>query len=119
MAEIQIGSPSEGVTISVKDSQNPAQAEGWVNGEVVVKVAAWSARYAAQFLEDDFHEFAGSLRALIEEAPSQPASFFSSDGYLDLKLTSDELGHVNVMGEAWDRRKQWERWSALLPERPK
>jgi hypothetical protein len=101
MAEILIGSASEGVTIAVRDGQSPRQSEGWVEGEVTLKVAAWSGRYAAQFLEDDLHEFAAGLRKIVEAA-SEPALFSSADGYLDLKLTRDELGRVAVTGEAWD-----------------
>jgi hypothetical protein len=80
-----------------------------VNAEVAVRMHVWSARYAAQFLEDDFHEFADGLR-MLSESPSKPAILFSSDGYPDLTLTRDELGHVDVKGEAWDTP----RWGAHL-----
>ena len=107
MTEIEIGSPSEGVVVSVRESQKP-DPEGWVDAEVAVKVGAWSGRYAAEFLEDDLSRFVEGLKVL-SESPST-AVLSSMDGYLDLTLTRDGLGHVVVSGEAWDRP----RWGAHL-----
>ncbi len=108
--EILIGSQHEGVTVSVGDDQLP-DSEGWVDSEVMVRAGAWSGRYGAQFLKDDFSLFVRGLAALEErfvrglaalEEPPPSAVLASTDGYLDLTLTaSSKLGHVAVSGEAW------------------
>jgi hypothetical protein len=108
MADIRIGNLTESVIISVRDSTKP-DPEGWVNAEIAVKVRAWFGRYAAQFLEDDFQAFAAELRPLSEHL-APPAGLESTDGYLNITMTRDELGHVDVRGEAWDTP----RWGAHL-----
>ena len=50
---------------------------------------------------DDLSWFVEDLK-VISETPST-AVLSSMDGYLDLKLTRDGLGHVVASGEAWDR----------------
>ena len=108
MTEIRIGRTSEEVTIRLRDSEKP-DPEGWVNADVALKMHAWSGLFAAQFLEDDFGVFAQDLRRL-SDGLAPPAQLFSTDGYLEITLTRDELGHVDVTGEAWDTP----RWGAHL-----
>ena len=98
--EIRIGSQSEGVLVALRHPQDIERSEGWIDAEVEVRAGAWRGHYAAQFLHDDLVAFAEGLCSL--EEPGRQAILSSTDGYLDLQLTRDELGHVEVSGEAWD-----------------
>ena len=108
MTDIRIGRTSEEVIIRLGDSAKP-DAEGWVDAEVALKMHSWSGHFPAQFLEDDFGVFAEGMQGL-SEGLAPPAHLFSTDGYLEITLTRDELGHVEVTGEAWDTP----RWGAHL-----
>jgi hypothetical protein len=98
MTDIRIGDDDEGISIRVFDDWK----DGWVHAEVVVKSGAWSGRYAAEFHQTDFSQFAADLGALYSVL-SGAATLSSMDGYLDLTLTGDGLGHISVAGAAWDR----------------
>lgn len=97
------GDGGDVVTISVPERQRrDPRSEGWVDAKIAIKVGAWSGRYAAQFHENDFLQFAEKLDALHTSLKGE-AKLSSLDGYLDLTLTGDGLGHVSIVGEAWDR----------------
>lgn len=104
MAELRIaGDGGDAVSISVPErKQRDPRSEGWVDAEVTIKAGAWSGWYAAQFHEDDFLRFAEMLDELQTSLKGE-ATLSSLDGYLDLTLTGDGLGHISVVGEAWDR----------------
>lgn len=104
MAELRIpGDHGEGVTIAIREREHrDARSEGWLDAEVLVNLGAWSGRYSAQFHENDFSPFAAKLEELRATLTGD-ATLSSLDGYLDLTLTGDGLGHISVMGEAWDR----------------
>lgn len=102
MAELRIpGDGGDVVLISVPEREQP-RSEGWLNAEVTIKVGPWSGRYFAQFHEGDFLRFDEELEQLSATLSGE-ATLSSLDGYLDLMLTGDGLGHVSVVGEAWDR----------------
>jgi hypothetical protein len=108
VAELRIpGDGGDIVSISVPERE--PRSEGWLDGEVVIKVGAWSGRYAAQFHEDDFLRFSEQVDALHATLKGE-ATLSSLDGYLDLTLAGDGLGHISVVGEAWDRP----RWASHL-----
>lgn len=104
VAELRIaGDGGDAVSISVPEGkQRDPRSEGWVDAEVTIKAGAWSGWYAAQFHEDDFLRFAEMLDELQTSLKSE-ATLSSLDGYLELTLTGDGLGHISVVGEAWDR----------------
>jgi hypothetical protein len=106
MAELRIpGDGGDGVSIMIRErGHRDPRSEGWLDAEVVVKLGAWSGRYLAQFHEDDFLPFAEGLEELSATLTGE-AVLSSLDGYLDLTLAGDGLGHISVMGEAWDRPK--------------
>jgi hypothetical protein len=111
VAELTIaGEGGNTVSITVRERERPNPlSEGWLDAEVAVKVGPWSGRFFAQFHEDDFFRFADELNEL--DATLQGGATLSSlDGYLDLTLTGDGLGHISVVGEAWDRP----RWASHL-----
>ena len=56
-------------------------------------VGAWSGRYDANFHETDFQRFAAELDRLSETL-SGSSVLDSMDGFLDLTLTGDGLGHI-------------------------
>jgi hypothetical protein len=104
VAELRIpGDRGDAITISVpeRDHRDP-RLEGWLDAEVAIKLGVWSGRYSAQFHEDDFLRFAEMLEQLQATLKGQ-AIMSSLDGYLDLTLTGDGLGHISVVGAAWDR----------------
>lgn len=111
MAEVVIlGDGGEVVSISLAERQQPdPRSEGWLDAEVAIKVGAWSGRYAAKFHEDDFLRFSEEVDELHVRLEGE-ATLSSLDGYLDLTLTGDGLGHISVVGEAWDRP----RWASYL-----
>jgi hypothetical protein len=97
------GDGSDGLTISIPERDHrDARSEGWLDAEVWVKLGAWSGRYSAQFHEDDFSPFAEKLEGLHTTLMGE-ATLSSLDGYLDLTLTGDGLGHISVVGELWDQ----------------
>jgi hypothetical protein len=105
--ELMIGGETEGVTLVVEDNARPDR-EGWFNAGVTIRVGAWSGRYAAHFQRDDLASFAKGLREMAESGSL--AELSSTDGYLDVRLARDHLGHISVTGEAWDKP----RWGAHL-----
>jgi hypothetical protein len=105
--EIIIGDRSAGVIVSVPDKES--DAEGWVHATVSLELGAWKGRYAAQFHIDDFSHFASGVAALSSSLEGE-ALLSSMDGYLEVRLTGDGKGHVEVKGEAWDRP----RWGTHL-----
>jgi hypothetical protein len=100
VAELRIpGDGSDGVTIAIPErDQCDARSEGWLDAEVWVKLGTLSGRYSAQFHEDDFSPFAEKLGELHTTLKGD-ATLSSLDGYLDLTLTGDGLGHISVVGE--------------------
>ena len=110
VAELAIrGEGGERVTVSIPERERDARSEGWVAAEVSVKLGAWSGHYSANFHEDDLRGFANQLTRLGETLAGE-ATLSSLDGYLDVTLTGDGLGHFTVAGEAWDRP----RWASHL-----
>jgi hypothetical protein len=91
------------VSVSVPESgASDPRSEGWLGAEVGIKAGPWSGRYAAQFHEDDFLQFAEKLDVLADTLKGS-ATLSSLDGYLHLTLSGDGLGHISIAGEAWDR----------------
>jgi len=102
--ELKIGDDRTFVIISLPDTSHAARArsEGRLTDtEISVDVGAWSGRYGAHFHETDFSTFARGLETLSGTL-SGDAELSSLDGYLDLTLTGDGLGHISVRGTAWD-----------------
>jgi hypothetical protein len=104
MMDVQISNASERIVISVAMAVHDVahRSEGWANSEVAVNLGPWSGRYAAQFHGTDFSSFATESKQLISTLDGV-AGMSSLDGYLNLTLTGDGLGHVAVAGSAWDR----------------
>jgi hypothetical protein len=111
MAELRIpGDGNDGVSISIPEREHrDPRSEGWIDAEVAIKLGAWSGSLPAQFHEDDLLRFAERLEELNATLKGE-VTLSSLDGYLDLKLTGDGLGHISVVGEAWDRP----RWASHL-----
>jgi hypothetical protein len=102
--EIKLGDAPPSITIDVLLTARSStdHAEGWAPSDVAIKLGAWSGHFRANFHALDFSTFLEGLRPLSATLRGV-AALSSTDGYLDLSLVGDGLGHVAVTGEAWDR----------------
>lgn len=113
MAELRIPCVgSDGVTISIPERDfRDAGSEGRLDTEVWVKLGAWPGRFLAQLHEDDFSPFGEKLEERHTTLKGN-ATLSSLDGYLDLTLTGDGLGHISVVGNCGTGRGLRRTWSS-------
>lgn len=94
------------ITVEVINYERPASGEyhddNWVNVGVYVAVGAFSGRFAASFVTDEFVAFRSELRTLYETLKGE-ATFRTMEGQLTLNLLGDGRGGVTLRGEALDQ----------------
>lgn len=106
MTDFVIGNlDSEHVTIEVIDRGYPTASDywdgNWLRTMLTIAVGAWRATYPADLRTDEFERFQYQLRTLDADLTGE-AVFTSMDGFLDLRLIGDGLGHIRVEGMAQD-----------------
>lgn len=100
------GSEHNKVTVEVINYERAASSDyhddNWVNVGIYVAVGAFSGRFAASFLTEEFVAFRAQLRKLYETLNGE-ATFTTLEGQLTLKLVGDGRGGVALKGEASDQ----------------
>jgi hypothetical protein len=91
------GATSEYVRVSnIRDN-----GDGWFGADVEVAVGAFRCAYPADFNSWAFSRFRAELEELYQTV-SGSAVFTSYEGQLELTLTCDAKGKIEVCGEATD-----------------
>jgi hypothetical protein len=73
----------------------------WVKAKVSIKSGAFLGDYIADFMTLDFKEFRKQLSYLYDNLAAS-TSFNDLEGYLDLKIKGDGIGHFELNGIACD-----------------
>ena len=73
----------------------------WINTRVILKAGGFSGKYEAEFMAFDFHKFKTELNALYFDLAGN-AWFSDLEGYVDLKIKGDGIGHFEVKVSATD-----------------
>ena len=107
MASFSLGrSKTEQVVVTVYGYERAVTGEyfddNWVSVEVSVSVGAFSGRYQAAFLTEDFVRFQSSLQPLVETLTGQ-AEFTTLEEQLTLKVAAVSRGNIEVNGIALDQ----------------
>ncbi|HZZ75646.1 MAG TPA: hypothetical protein VFE04_06930, partial [Puia sp.] len=74
----------------------------WIITQVTIKGGKFSGQFDAEFLTIDFERFKQELRPLYEDLKGS-ATFSGIEGYLELKVIGDGLGHFDVAVTACDQ----------------
>lgn len=77
------------------------QGDGWFGADVEVRVGAFRGAYRADFNSSAFSQFHAALENLYKTV-SGSAVFTSYEGQLELTLTCDATGQIEVQGRATD-----------------
>jgi hypothetical protein len=106
MASFSIGtSKAESVRVTVNNYERAITGEyyddNWVAAEVSISVGAFSGHFSAAFLTPDFVQFRSTLQSLCETLKGE-AVFSTLEEQLSIKLTVDDIGHLEVQGVAID-----------------
>jgi hypothetical protein len=100
------GSERNKITVEVVNYERPASSEyhddNWVNVGVYISVGAFSGRFAASFITEEFVAFRAQLRKLYETLKGE-ATFTTMEGQLTLNLVGDGRGGITLKGEALDQ----------------
>jgi hypothetical protein len=100
------GSERNKVTVEVINYERPASGDyhddNWVNVGIYIAVGAFSGRFAASFLTEEFVVFRSQLRQLYETLTGE-ATFTTMEGQLALNLVGDGRGGITLKGEALDQ----------------
>lgn len=67
----------------------------WLKALITVKGGKFSGQYPADFMTVDFRKFRGELM-LLKDNYNGTAEFSGRDGYLELKIEGDGLGHFEI-----------------------
>ena len=107
MASFSLGrSKTEQVVVTVYGYERSVTGEyfddNWVSVEVSVSAGAFSGRYQAAFLTEDFVRFQSSLQPLFETLTGQ-AEFTTLEEQLTLKIAAVSRGNIEVNGIALDQ----------------
>lgn len=107
MASFSLGrSQSEQVVVTVYGYERAIAGEyfddNWVTVEVSVSAGAFSGRYQAAFLTEDFVRFQSSLQPLFETLTGE-AEFTTLEEQLTLKVAAVSRGNIEVNGIALDQ----------------
>ncbi|MBL7811001.1 MAG: hypothetical protein JNL57_02160 [Bacteroidetes bacterium] len=73
----------------------------WVKTNVTVKGGKFSGQYSGDFMTVDFEKFKQELSRLYDNLKGT-ANFNDLEGYLELKITGDGIGHFEVDVKACD-----------------
>ena len=76
--------------------------KNWVKTKVTVKGGKFSGQYSGDFMTVDFEKFKQELSRLYDNLKGT-ANFNDLEGYLELKITGDGIGHFVVDVKACDQ----------------
>lgn len=76
--------------------------KNWVKTQVTVKGGKFSGQYTGEFMTVDFEKFKQELSRLYDNLKGT-ANFNDLEGYLELKITGDGIGHFEVNVTACDQ----------------
>lgn len=76
--------------------------KNWIKASVSIKAGGFTGQYAAEFMTVDFKRFEKDFSALYDNL-SGGAVFHDLEGYLQLKVLGDGIGHFNLNVEACDK----------------
>ena len=76
--------------------------KNWVKTKVTVKGGKFSGQYSGDFMTVDFEKFKQELSRLYDNLKGT-ANFNDLEGYLELKITGDGIGHFEVDVKACDQ----------------
>jgi hypothetical protein len=76
--------------------------KNWVKTQVTVKGGKFSGQYSGEFMTIDFEKFKQELSRLYNNLKGT-SSFNDLEGYIELKINGDGLGHFNVEVKACDK----------------
>jgi hypothetical protein len=75
--------------------------KNWVKAKVSITSGAFSGNYFAEFMSIDFKEFRKQLNYLYDNLDASTL-FNDLEGYLDLQIKGDGIGHFELNGIACD-----------------
>jgi hypothetical protein len=103
--QVRIGTPLEGVVISVLGRQFPDASDwedgNWLVSPVRISVGRFVGELPAQLRVDELQAFRLGLEQ-IRETLSGEAELFSMDGWLTLSVQCSRTGSLSVSGSADD-----------------
>jgi hypothetical protein len=76
--------------------------KNWVKTQVTVKGGKFSGQYTGEFMTVDFEKFKQELSKLYNNLKGT-ANFNDLEGYLELKINGDGIGHFEVEVKACDQ----------------
>jgi len=76
--------------------------KNWVKTQVTVKGGKFSGQYMGEFMTIDFENFKQELSRLYNNLKGT-ASFSDVEGYLEIKIDGDGIGHFEVQVKACDQ----------------
>lgn len=86
----------------VKCDSDLAWDRNWVKTKVTVKGGKFSGQYSGDFMTVDFEQFKQQLSQLCNGLKGA-ANFKDQEGYLELKIIGDGIGHFEVNVKACDQ----------------
>lgn len=81
---------------------NIDQERNWVKTHVTVKGGKFSGQYSGDFMTVDFENFRKELSRLYDNLKGT-ANFNDLEGYLELRVTGDGIGHFEMAVKACDK----------------
>lgn len=76
--------------------------DNWLNVDIRVQAGGFKGSVAATFITSELEKFSSELRALFETL-SGTAVFTTLENQLNLRLTGDGKGHIDMVGEVADQ----------------
>lgn len=76
--------------------------KNWIKTQVTIKGGKFSGQYSGDFMTVDFEKFKQELSMLYDNLQGT-ANFNDLEGYLELKITGDGIGHFEVDVKACDQ----------------
>lgn len=76
--------------------------KNWIKTQVTIKGGKFSGQYTGDFMTFDFEKFKQELSILYDNLQGT-ANFNDLEGYLELKITGDGIGHFEVDVKACDQ----------------
>ena len=86
----------------IKYSSDIDWDKNWVRTQVIIKCGKFSGQYLGEFMTVDFEKFKQELSRLYDNLKGS-ANFNDLEGYLELKIDGDGIGHFEVQGKACDK----------------
>lgn len=74
----------------------------WIDSEVELAVGGFRGGYAAYLRSNEFDSFRKGLVEISETLRGE-AEFTTMEGQIELRLTTDRVGHIKVTGRAEDQ----------------